>query len=149
MNFYAKTANIIATAGYIGKIPFAPGTFGSLAGIVFFYFTSGLSPAWQMASLFCLMIIAVVSAHKAEEIMGETDPSAVVIDEVAGMAVTCMGLPFSFPVVICAFILFRLFDIFKPFPINWLEQRFSGGLGIVIDDVFAGLICRIILGVLV
>ncbi|NOY70307.1 MAG: phosphatidylglycerophosphatase A [Deltaproteobacteria bacterium] len=141
--------NIIATAGYMGRIPFAPGTFGSLAGILFFYFTSGLAPAWQMVTLLCLIVLAVVSAHKAEEIMGETDPGAIVIDEVAGMAVTCMGLPFSLPVAVCAFILFRLFDILKPFPINWLEQRFSGGLGVVIDDVFAGLICRIILGILV
>lgn len=149
MNLYAKIMNIVATVGYIGNIPFAPGTFGSLVGIVFFYFTSGLSPAWQMVALLSLIIIAIVAAHKAEAIIGETDPGSVVIDEVAGMAVTCMGLPFSLPVAICAFILFRLFDILKPFPINWLEQRFSGGLGIVIDDVFAGLICRVILGVLV
>jgi phosphatidylglycerophosphatase A len=63
------------------------------------------------------------------------------------MAVVFTGLPLSWPLAVSGFVLFRIFDIAKPFPIGWLEQRFEGGLGIVIDDVAAGLICRLILGI--
>jgi len=149
MNFYDKVAERIATMGGVGKIPFAPGTFGSFGGIVFFYLTSGLSVCPETASLFFLICIAVFSAHRAAKLMGQKDPAEIVIDEVAGMAVTCAGLPFSLPVAVSGFVLFRLFDILKPFPVIWFDRRFSGGFGIVMDDVCAGLICRLILGILV
>ncbi len=79
--------------------------------------------------------------------MEQKDPAAVVIDETAGMGVVFAGLPFSLPLAAAGFIMFRCFDIIKPFPIKWLEERLSGGLGVVADDLAAGLICRILLGI--
>jgi phosphatidylglycerophosphatase A len=99
------------------------------------------------AVLLALAVIAaaVWSAGRAELVMGQKDPGAIVIDEIAGMAVVFVGLPLSWPLAVSGFVLFRIFDIIKPFPVGWLERRFDGGLGVVIDDVAAGLISRVIL----
>lgn len=80
--------------------------------------------------------------------MGRKDPGAIVIDEVVGMAVALLGLPLTPATIIGGFILFRLLDIIKPFPVGWLDRRLSGGTGIVADDVAAGIIANLILRVL-
>ena len=145
MNFISKLSVAVATGGYIGKIPFAPGTFGSLPGLLLYWVMAQMHTGYAVVLTLAVIAAAVWSAGRAEAVMGQKDPGAIVIDEIAGMAVVFVGLPLSWPLAVSGFVLFRIFDIIKPFPVGWLERRFDGGLGVVIDDVAAGLICRVIL----
>ncbi|MFP4573430.1 MAG: phosphatidylglycerophosphatase A [Desulfobacterales bacterium] len=147
MNLTDKLAIASATGGYIGKIPFAPGTFGSLVGLLLYYAMSRMPGLYAAVFLAAVIAVAVWSSGRAEAIMGQQDPGSVVIDEIAGMGVVFAGLPFSWPLAVLGFILFRCIDIIKPFPVRWLESRLSGGIGVVADDLAAGLICRILLAV--
>jgi phosphatidylglycerophosphatase A len=92
-----------------------------------------------------LTVIAIWAAGRCADLMGIKDPGAVVIDEVVGMVVALSGLPFSVTTACWGFALFRLLDITKPFPIGWLDRRLNGGLGIVADDVAAGVMANLIL----
>ncbi|MFW5930180.1 MAG: phosphatidylglycerophosphatase A [Desulfosalsimonas sp.] len=143
----SKLAFAVATGGYIGRMPFAPGTFGSIPGLLLYYAMSRLSGLLAAFVLAAVIAVAVWSSDRAEVIMEEKDPGAVVIDEIAGMGVVFAGLPFSWPMAAAGFILFRCVDIIKPFPVKWLEARLPGGAGVVADDLAAGLICRILLAV--
>lgn len=132
-------AVLIATCGYVGYAPVAPGTAGSLAALVLF---AGIR-AWggsvsELAVLAVVIIVGVWAASVSERRFGKTDPGAVVIDEVAGMLVTLLWLPVSWVGVLVGFLAFRLFDIVKPFPARSAE-RLHGGLGIMADDLVAGL----------
>ena len=147
MNFMDKLSVAIATGGYIGRMPVAPGTFGSIPGLLLYFLMAQMPLEYALGLLAVVIGTGVWSAGRAEAVLGQTDPGAIVIDEIAGMGVAFAGLPFSWPLAAAGFILFRGIDIIKPPPIAWLETRFTGGLGVVIDDVAAGLICRIILGI--
>jgi phosphatidylglycerophosphatase A len=135
----------LATGFYIGNIPFAPGTFGTLIGlpICFMLGKIALAPAIFCALIFILL--AVWIADKAEKILKKDDPGCIVIDEIAGMMVTLIGLPFNLATAVTGFIIFRALDIIKPVPIRNLDKRIPGGLGVVADDVVAGIIANFIL----
>lgn len=122
----------------LGYAPKAPGTFGTLAGLPLWYWLSGQAPwAWALFVLaFCAASVAVASA--AERIYGAHDVQRIVIDEVAGLLVTSLAVPFSWRTALVAFVVFRVFDITKPLPIRWVDQRVAGGFGVVLDDVMAG-----------
>jgi len=90
-------------------------------------------------------LIAVWSAHVVEQQLQVKDPGCVVIDEIAGMTVTMLGFPFTFGNCLAGFLLFRIFDIIKPPPARQLERRLSGGWGIVMDDIAAGIMANIAL----
>jgi phosphatidylglycerophosphatase A len=142
-----------ATGFYSGYAPFAPGTFGTLVGLI-----PALLLVWLASPMVSLLVIAAVIAlgiwiaHAAEKQIGETDPGCIVIDEIAGIMVTVWGLPAAWPVIVWTgiggFIVFRIFDIAKPFPIRYVEKKLPGGAGIMMDDVIAGIIANIILSVL-
>ena len=92
-------------------------------------------------SVICILVFiffAIGIASAAEKIIQQRDPGQIVIDEIAGLMVTFAGLPFNLKTVLAGFIIFRVFDILKPFPIRMLERRIGGGSGIVLDDVLAG-----------
>lgn len=127
----------IATLGPIGYLPKAPGTWGSGAGVLVWVGLSRLPLMAQAAALLGLTALAVVSAHKAEPILGR-DAHPIVIDEAAGQALTLLIVPKIWWSVILAFFFFRLFDVWKPFPVG-LSQRLPGGWGVVADDILAGL----------
>ena len=95
------------------------------------------------------ILVAVWIANGAEKLLGEKDPGSVVIDEIAGMAVTLAGLPFNFDTALMGFIIFRILDILKPFPIRNLDKRISGGVGIVLDDVVAGIFANLLLRIVI
>jgi len=139
----------LATGGYIGRAPFGPGTLGSLPGILFYYFMSEkpLLPAFLV--LVAWILFAVWVAGRAEKLLGAEDPGCIVIDEIAGMAVTFAAIPFHFSLMIIGFIVFRFFDILKPFPINLVDKHVKGGLGVVSDDVLAGIFSNIVLQILI
>ncbi len=148
MNFREKAVLFLATGFYVGNIPPAPGTLGSLIGLPLCFLLAGiqLPPAIILAVLF--IGFAVWIAHAAEKTLKKKDPGCIVIDEVAGMVVTLIGLPFNLTTAVIGFIIFRILDILKPFPIRTLDKRLAGGIGIVADDVVAGIFANIILRVL-
>ena len=100
-----------------------------------------------MAVLLTLIFIlcAIWIASEAEKILKTEDPGCIVIDEIAGIILTLSGLPFNITSVTAGFLVFRALDIWKPYPIRFLENKLSGGIGIVLDDVAAGILSNLIL----
>ncbi len=134
-----EIAMAIATAGYVGYFPIAPGTAGSLAGLVVFAFVRGVgAPAFELAMIAVVLALGIWSASIAESVLKLKDPGPVVIDEVLGMLITLALLPLSVIGVLAGFVLFRFFDVIKPFPAGRLEAL-HGGMGIMLDDAVAGL----------
>ena len=132
----------------IGYIPLAPGTFGTLWGLLIFYLCRDLP--WQLVAGGTLIFIlwAVYCAHLTEETLGSHDSSVIVLDEVVGYLVTVIAIPFSVKTLVLAFLLFRLFDIVKPYPIRLIDRRWGGGWGVVMDDVLAGVFANLCLRVI-
>jgi len=139
----------ISTCGYLGYVPIAPGTFGSAAGLAVFAAVrwSG-SPAVELAVMLLLFTVGVWSASAAETHFGGVDPAPVILDEVVGMLITLAFIPVSITGAIVGFLLFRLFDVVKPWPANRLE-RLHGGLGIMADDAMAGVYGNVAMRLLV
>jgi phosphatidylglycerophosphatase A len=141
----------LATGFYIGNLPIAPGTFGTLLGLPLCFVLAGLKFPLAVVCTMLFIVFAVWIANDAEKLLKKKDPGCIVIDEIAGMAVTLVGLPFNLTTALIGFIIFRILDISKPFPIRALDKRVAGGVGIVIDDVaagiFANLLLRLIMGI--
>ena len=135
----------IATGFGAGYLPKAPGTWGSLLALPLHFFLRQLAPSHYALALAAIFFIAVISAGQAEKILNRKDPGVVVIDEVIGMLITLIAAPNSPLIWLLGFGLFRLFDIFKPYPIRLIDQRVNGGMGIVLDDVLAGIYSLIVL----
>lgn len=145
MNFKGKMVLFFSTGGYVGKIPFAPGTFGSVMGLVLCFFLSRFSLSLSALTAITLILSAVWLSEYAEQLIGEKDPGCIVIDEVTGMVVTMIGLPFNALTALTGFVLFRALDIIKPPPVRTLQDGLSGGAGVVMDDVAAGIIGNLLL----
>ena len=149
MQLTDKHILFFATGAYTGKAGFAPGTFGTLVGIPLYFILSflnadGLWPYYCLC-LTAFVIFAIWIAEKTVAILKTDDPGCVVIDEIAGFLVTITGLDFNLKTVILAFVIFRFFDILKPFPVKYLEDTLPGGAGVVADDVAAGIMAAIVL----
>jgi phosphatidylglycerophosphatase A len=138
-----KFALATATALGVGYVPFASGTFGSLAGLALWWALPA-SPVVQLIAALGLFVLGAWSAHVAERHFNNTDPGPVVIDEVMGMVITLIWSPRTWPAAVAGFLLFRLFDIVKPYPANRLE-RLHGGLGVMADDAMAAIYANIAL----
>ncbi len=143
----------VVTVGGLGYAPVASGTVGTLAAVPLFPVLDALrtaAPLAAVAALVGLTGLAVWAAGVAGPLLGDVDSSRIVIDEVVGFLVATAFLDFSWWNAVLAFCLFRLFDIVKPFPASWVERRLGGGLGVVGDDViagiFAGVVARLLLG---
>lgn len=121
-----------------GKAPVAPGTFGTLVGIPIFLLMSKLPLAYYVLLTIVFLIIGIWAAQKYSEFLGVHDHNSIVWDEVVGYLITMMFVPAQWTWILLGFILFRLFDIWKPWPIRVLDERVHGGFGIMIDDVLAG-----------
>ncbi|MBI4767571.1 MAG: phosphatidylglycerophosphatase A [Deltaproteobacteria bacterium] len=139
----------LSSGTYLGYIPVASGTFGTLWGLPLFYWLSGQGLWIQALIIIGSILSGVFLAGQAERIWGRKDPSRVVIDEIAGYLTTVFGLSFSWKIALAGFFLFRAMDIIKPYPIRKIDQSMPGGWGIVLDDVLAGIYCQIILRLLV
>jgi phosphatidylglycerophosphatase A len=140
-----RLAIAIATAFGVGYVPVAPGTFGSAAGLVVWWALPP-SPVVQSIASIALFAVGTWSAHVAERHFNNTDPGPVVIDEVMGMLITLIGSPLTLTAAVAGFLLFRLFDIIKPYPANRLENL-HGGVGIMADDAMAAVYANIALRV--
>ncbi len=139
---------LLATGGYAGYIPVAPGTFGTLVAIPLCYLLSRLGPVQAILFLLLFAGFAVWMAGEAEKVFKKKDSRLIVIDEMAGFLVTLFLIPWSVKSMAVGFFLFRLIDIAKPFPIRRLE-RLPGGWGVVTDDVLAGVYANAILRVII
>ena len=139
MDFKDKAARFTATGGYVGYIPLAPGTAGSLLGLPICFFLSLVELPYAVLLTVLMILFAVWAAHETEKALESKDPGCIVIDEIAGMAVTLLGLPFTVKTAVLGFVVFRFLDILKPQPIRYLDTRISGGKGVVLDDVAAGI----------
>ena len=135
----------MATGFYIGTVPVAPGTFGSLIGLPLCLLLSRLTFLQSVMIILVFILFAVGIASAAEKILKQKDPGQIVIDEIAGLLVTFAGLPFNLKTALAGFIIFRIFDILKPFPIRILDKRMGGGSGVVLDDVVAGIYANLFL----
>ena len=133
-----RIALILSTWFGTGLCPLAPGTCGTLGALPLVILGQVSNRTTGILILMGCTAAALWSSKRAGEILGSNDPPAVVIDEAAGFLLTMIFLPFSWPVLCLGFVLFRLFDILKPFPIRRLE-RLGHGFGIVLDDLLAGL----------
>ena len=121
-----------------GLMPKAPGTFGTLAAIPVYLLMSELSLVFFIAITTVITLLGIYLADYTSKALGVHDHSGIVIDEIAGYLITMIAVPFDWMWIITGFVLFRIFDILKPWPISWLDKRVQGGFGIMIDDVLAG-----------
>lgn len=137
----------IATGFGAGYLPKAPGTWGSLLALPLHFFLRQLPPNHYALALGGIFFLAVITAGQAEKILDRKDPSVVVIDEVIGMLITLIAAPNNPLIWLLGFLIFRFFDIFKPYPIRIIDRRINGGMGIVLDDVLAGIYSLIVLQV--
>jgi len=124
----------------LGYLPKAPGTWGTLLAIPIWWALRSLSTRDFGVAVLAFCFVAVVIAELAERIYRRHDVQKIVIDEVAGLLVTAIGVPFRFQEVAVAFVLFRILDMTKPPPIRSLDRGVKGGLGVVLDDVAAGIV---------
>ena len=153
---------IIATWFGSGLLPKAPGTWGSLAAIPFAYlFSIYTCPYAQLFGITALFFIGICVSDKIEESAQIKDPGFIVVDEVVGQWMALLPLPFlytiidnnsfylySVPIAVAGFLAFRLFDIWKPWPVNYADKNIPGGYGIMFDDVIAGMYALIVTSVL-
>jgi len=128
---------IVATFFYLGKLPIAPGTWGSMGALILWLFLP-VTTSVHLSVIILLFVLGVYSSHKVAKYMQVHDPSEVVIDEAVGMGISLFMLPHSYGLYLLAFIVFRIFDILKP-SLIYQVQNLPGGWGIMLDDVLAGL----------
>jgi phosphatidylglycerophosphatase A len=146
-----RWAMLFASAFYIGFLPGAPGTYASVTTTLIFFLICHLSqqlvPALHLSTVCLISLIGVLAASRASTITGSDDPSFIVIDEVAGQLLTFLFLPPNALNLILGTVAFRLFDIWKPFPIRKLESL-GGGAGIMADDLLAGVYANLLLQII-
>jgi phosphatidylglycerophosphatase A len=133
----------VASVGGAGYAPIASGTVGSLVAAVALWFVP-FTP-WSLA-IACLLVtlVGIWASSRVERLVDKKDPGIIVIDEVVGMMISVLVLPRTLPVLVAAFFLFRLFDIWKPFPAHQ-SQSFTGGVGVMLDDMIAGVYTLVLL----
>ena len=140
-----RLAVFIATVGYCGYFPIAPGTVGSAAGLLFYLLVWwAQSPLFEAALIVALLAVGIWAGTTSERYFGGIDPGPIVLDEVVGMLITLAFIPVGIAGALIGFFLFRLFDVLKPFPAGRLE-RLHGGLGVMADDAMAAIYANIAL----
>lgn len=134
----------------VGYLPLSPGTFGSLAGLAFYYGVGGLALFHYIMVALTMTALAVWLANESSRFLQVHDSPIIVVDEIAGILITFIGHQGrAWPYLVAGFILFRLFDIWKPLWVGQIDRRAKGGLGIVMDDVVAGIMANLALWALV
>ncbi len=140
-----RLAVFIATVGYCGYFPIAPGTVGSAAGLLVYllvWWTQ--SPVVEIGLIVALFLAGVWAGTTAERYFGGIDPGQIVLDEVVGMLITLAFIPVGLSGALAGFVLFRIFDVIKPFPARRLESL-HGGLGVMADDAMAAIYANLAL----
>ncbi len=132
----------IATGFYVGRLP-APGTLGTLWGVPLVYLVS-FNPWTTLTATVLIFLVGLITSNEVIKMTGDSDPEEVVIDEVAGYVACFLFVEPSLKTYLLAFLLFRVIDIYKPFPVN-LFEKIPGAWGVMLDDVVAGVITSFIL----
>ena len=145
--FFSRLRLALATWGGIGYLPAAPGTWGSAAALPLWWLLVHLGPLGYAVAFAVLLIVAGLVTETAQTLLGQVDHPAIVIDEVVGLLVALAGVPPSWTFALIGFLIFRALDILKPWPIRWLSQG-HGGLEVIIDDVAAGIMARLVLEII-
>jgi len=120
-----------------GAARYAPGTWGTLAAIPLYYLLQEMPLFWYLGIILCLFLLGVWLCGRTARDIGVHDHAGIVWDEIVGYLLTMTAVPTGFLWVVAGFAAFRLFDIWKPWPVRWCDRRVSGGLGIMLDDVLA------------
>ncbi len=123
-----------------GLVPRAPGTVGTLLGIPLVLLIDQSPANWKIPIWVALFVFGCIICQRASTWLGDRDPAAVVWDEIFGYCVAMAFVPVMPLTIVAAFVLFRLADIIKPWPISWIDRQFSGGIGIMLDDLLAGIL---------
>ena len=135
----------IATGFGSGYLPIAPGTWGSLVGVALWFALRNLETIPYLGVIAGIFVVGTFCAGATEKIVDRADPGLVVVDEIVGQLLALLAVPHHPVAVLLAFLTFRVFDIVKPFPAGWLDRHLHGGLGIMLDDVVAGLYSFLVL----
>lgn len=143
--FIQHPVHFLALGFGSGYMPRMPGTAGTVVGVICYLPISGLGLLAYISLVFVLFILGVALCHKTATDLAVHDHGAIVWDEMVGYLVTMIAAPAGWAWIIAGFVLFRLFDIWKPWPINWSDRAVSGGIGIMLDDVFAAVYAMAIL----
>lgn len=138
---------VVSTAFFIGYLPLVPGTFGSLAAVGLFYFFAPVSSLIYCLVVLDIIVLGLMTSGRMEKLLNKKDPGCIVIDEVAGMLLALSFLPFNFRIVLLAFLIFRILDTLKPFPAARV-QNWHGSIGVVGDDLIAGIYTNIVMQVI-
>ncbi|CUS48331.1 MAG: phosphatidylglycerophosphatase PgpA [Idiomarinaceae bacterium HL-53] len=128
-----------------GLSPKAPGTMGTLVGIPAVLAFSALSVNAYLGVVICFAILGIFLCHETGKALGVPDHGAIVWDEIVGYMIALIAIPITWQTLLLAFLLFRFFDIRKPWPIRWFDRKIKGGFGVMFDDVLAGLFTLVIL----
>ncbi len=145
MNRATRAAILFISQGaYAGRFPIAPGTAGTAVGVFFYLGLKGLSPGRYLAVCVLVILAGMWAAGHAEIILGRKDSPSIVVDEIAGFLTAMFMAPPDWSFILSGFLLFRVFDILKPWPLRRLEEL-HGGPGVMLDDVGAGVYTNIVL----
>lgn len=147
-SIWKKPSHFIAFGFGSGALPYAPGTWGTLLAIPFYLVLRTLSPASYLVALVFIILGSIWLCDKTSKEIGVHDHPGMCIDEFVGYFVTMYNAPHRWTWIFWGFVLFRLFDIWKPWPIRAIDEKITGGLGIVLDDVLAGIYSCIVLHIL-
>ncbi len=145
---WQKPSHFIAFGFGAGALPFAPGTFGTLIAIPFYLTLQSLSVTTYLLILSSLVIGSIALCQKVSQEIHIEDHQGMCLDEIIGYLVTLINAPRGFIWMALGFLFFRLFDIWKPWPIRWVDHTIHGGLGMILDDVLAGIVSFILLQLL-
>jgi phosphatidylglycerophosphatase A len=143
-----RPSSFIAYGFGSGLAPKAPGTVGTLAALPIYWLMQDWSLTIYLASVFLAFMAGIWLCQRTVDWIKEEDPSGVVWDEIVGYLVAMSFAPAGWEWILIGFVLFRFFDILKPWPVSWADKELHGGLGIMLDDVVAGLYAGLVLHVL-
>ncbi len=146
---WTNPIHFIACGFGVGAMPWMPGTWGTLVGVIFYVFLHSLSLLSYCVVVVILFMVGVVICGITNRDFGTHDHSAAVWDEIVGFLFVMIAVPYRWYFIVIGFILFRVFDIWKPWPIKWVERKAKGGFGVMMDDVVAALYGWVILQLLV
>jgi phosphatidylglycerophosphatase A len=147
-NFWFNPIHFLAFGFGTGLSPKAPGTFGTLAALPFLYVMASMSLTEYSIALIAISLVGIPICHIASKNLKVHDHPGIVWDEIAGYLITLWAIPLNPETIVLGFALFRFFDILKPQPIAWCDEKVSGGFGIMIDDIIAGVYACISLHIL-
>jgi len=142
-----KFEKLLGSGFYTGYIPYASGTFGSMVALIIYFIPGFEKPEILIPMILLFLVLGIKIGGKFEEFYGK-DPTECTIDEIVGMWISLLFIPKHTVYIIIAFVIWRFFDIIKPYPANKVEE-IKGGLGIMLDDVIAGIYALIVVNVIV